>query len=219
MGLDPVGGLLTIIFASLLPFAAVMVTSFAKIVIVMGLLKNALGLPQIPPAIVTNGLALILSAFIMAPVLQKGADSIVQSASGPSAGSNRQSIDVMKTFNEIKEPLRDFLSYHTTPQQREFFLTSATKTWPPAMRDALDDKHLMVLIPAFSISEINKAFKIGFLLYLAFVIVDLIVANILLALGMSMMQPTMISAPVKLLLFVAADGWNRLVQLLVLSYQ
>jgi type III secretion protein R len=87
------------------------------------------------------------------------------------------------------------------------------------MREGLKNDHLLILLPSFTLSEINKAFKIGFLIYLVFVIIDLVVANVLLALGMSMMQPTMVSAPLKLLLFLAVDGWTRLVQLLVLSYQ
>jgi type III secretion protein R len=217
MGFDPVSGVVTLLLVSLVPFAAVMVTSFTKIVIVFGLLKNALGLPQIPPATVTNGLALILSAFIMAPVFQKAGDAIV----GPngSLSTSKAALDPVKIFNEVKEPLREFMLKQTTPTQREFFTDAATRIWPAQMRETLDDKHLMVLIPTFSISEINKAFRIGFLIYLVFIVIDMIVANVLLALGMSMMQPTMLSAPIKLLLFIAVDGWNRLVQLLVLSYQ
>jgi type III secretion protein R len=217
MGFDPVSGVVTLLLVSLVPFAAVMVTSFTKIVIVFGLLKNALGLPQIPPATVTNGLALILSAFIMAPVFQKAGDAIV----GPngSLATSKAALDPVKIFNEVKEPLREFMLKQTTPTQREFFTDAATRIWPAQMRENLDDKHLMVLIPTFSISEINKAFRIGFLIYLVFIVIDMIVANVLLALGMSMMQPTMLSAPIKLLLFIAVDGWNRLVQLLVLSYQ
>lgn len=217
MGFDPVSGVVTLLLVSLVPFAAVMVTSFTKIVIVFGLLKNALGLPQIPPATVTNGLALILSAFIMAPVFQKAGDSIV--GPGGSLTNSKAALDPVKIFNEVKEPLREFMVKQTTPAQREFFIDAATKIWPAQMRETLDDQHLMVLIPSFSISEINKAFKIGFLIYLVFIVIDMIVANVLLALGMSMMQPTMLSAPIKLLLFIAVDGWNRLVQLLVLSYQ
>jgi type III secretion protein R len=217
VGFDPVSGVVTLLLVSLVPFAAVMVTSFTKIVIVFGLLKNALGLPQIPPATVTNGLALILSAFIMAPVFQKAGDAIV----GPngSLSTSKAALDPVKIFNEVKEPLREFMLKQTTPTQREFFTDAATRIWPAQMRETLDDKHLMVLIPTFSISEINKAFRIGFLIYLVFIVIDMIVANVLLALGMSMMQPTMLSAPIKLLLFIAVDGWNRLVQLLVLSYQ
>jgi type III secretion protein R len=217
MGFDPVSGVVTLLLVSLVPFAAVMVTSFTKIVIVFGLLKNALGLPQIPPATVTNGLALILSAFIMAPVFQKAGDAIV--APNGSLSTSKAALDPVKIFNEVKEPLREFMLKQTTPTQREFFTDAATRIWPAQMRETLDDKHLMVLIPTFSISEINKAFRIGFLIYLVFIVIDMIVANVLLALGMSMMQPTMLSAPIKLLLFIAVDGWNRLVQLLVLSYQ
>jgi type III secretion protein R len=107
MGFDPVSGVVTLLLVSLVPFAAVMVTSFTKIVIVFGLLKNALGLPQIPPATVTNGLALILSAFIMAPVFQKAGDAIV----GPngSLSTSKAALDPVKIFNEVKAPLREFM--------------------------------------------------------------------------------------------------------------
>ncbi len=213
MGFDVGSGLITILLVGLLPFAAVMATSFTKIVIVFSLLKNAMGIPQIPPAMVTNGLALILTAFIMAPVIDKISPAL-------SASPGKQvSIDTTKVLADAREPLREFLSKHTTDDQRDFFLASATRIWPQSMRDGLKSDHLLVLLPSFTLSEINKAFKIGFLIYLVFVIIDLVVANVLLALGMSMMQPTMVSAPLKLMLFLAVDGWNRLTQLLVLSYQ
>jgi type III secretion protein R len=212
--LDPLSGLYAVAAFSLLPFAAVMMTSFAKIVIIFGLLKNALGLPQIPPAVVTNGLALILSLFIMAPVAEKMSGVFLNSAA-----TNRTAAQTFEMFSAAKEPLRDFMKKHTTPNQREFFVGAATSLWPPEMSKDVKDDNLLVLIPTFSISEINKAFKVGFALYLVFVVIDVVVANILLALGMSMMQPTMISAPIKLLLFIAVDGMTRLTQYLVLSYQ
>lgn len=214
MGFDVGSGLITILIVGLIPFAAVMATSFTKIVIVFALLKNALGIPQIPPAMVTNGLALILSAFIMAPVLDKIYPSITAQTN-----TRASSIDAARVFSDVREPLREFLSRHTTDDQRSFFMSSATRIWPESMKVGLQNDHLMILLPSFTVSEINKAFKIGFVIYLVFVIIDMLVANVLLALGMSMMQPTMISAPLKLLLFLAVDGWNRLVQLLVLSYQ
>jgi type III secretion protein R len=213
MGFDVGSGLITVLVVGLIPFAAVMATSFTKIVIVFALLKNAMGIPQIPPAMVTNGLALILTAFIMAPILDKMMPSISTTA------GKQSNIDTAKLFADAREPMREFLSRQTTEEQRQFFLESATRTWPQTMRDDLKSDHLLILLPSFTISEITKAFKIGFLIYLVFVIIDLVVANVLLALGMSMMQPTMVSAPMKLLLFLAVDGWNRLVQLLVLSYQ
>jgi type III secretion protein R len=213
MGFDVGSGLITILVVGLIPFAAVMATSFTKIVIVFALLKNAMGIPQIPPAMVTNGLALILTAFIMAPVLDKLAPAV------NSTPGKQVAIDPAKAFADAREPMREFLAKHTTDDQREFFMTSATRIWPQSMREGLKNDHLLILLPSFTLSEINKAFKIGFLIYLVFVIIDLVVANVLLALGMSMMQPTMVSAPLKLLLFLAVDGWTRLVQLLVLSYQ
>jgi type III secretion protein R len=212
--IDPLSGFLAVAAFSLLPFAAVMVTSFTKIVIVFALLKNALGLPQIPPNVVTNGLAVILTGFIMAPILETVGKVVVEAPTG-----QRSVQQTLTLVSQAKEPVRQFLLKHTTDQQREFFVDAATTLWPPEMQKDVAKDNLLILVPAFSISEINKAFKIGFLIYVVFVVIDVIVANVLLALGMSMMQPTMVSAPVKLLLFLAVDGWTRIVQLLVLSYQ
>ena len=116
------------------------------------------------------------------------------------------------------EPLRKFLADHSRPQQRAFFLDTAKKLWEPSMVANLKDTDFVVLTPAFLVSELTSAFEMGFLLYLPFIVIDLIVSNILLAMGMMMVSPVTISMPLKLFLFVMVDGWTRLIQGLVLSY-
>jgi len=214
---DPL--LLMVLFAAfaLVPLGALMVTSYTKIVVVLGLLRQALGVPQVPPNMVVNSVAIILSFYIMAPVGTHAIDEI-KSRMNSNAGALRFE-DVGRIYTAISKPLRSFLKAQTNERDRRFFMTSVTRLWPAEQAATLQEDDMMVLIPSFTVSELTAAFRIGFVLYLAFVIVDLVVANILLAMGMSMVSPTVISTPFKLLLFVALDGWQRLVQGLVLSYR
>lgn len=212
---DPVVVLLTLGFLSLAPFMAVMVTSFAKLVIVLSLVRNALGLQQIPPNLVLNGLALVLSMYIMAPLgLQ-----IMQAAEQRLAGGTLQSKALFEIIHDARAPVQQFLSKHAQPRERDFFVQSAGKLWPEEQAQALKNDDLMVLVPAFTVSELTAAFKIGFVIYLAFVIIDLVVANVLVALGMMMFSPTVVSVPLKLLLFVLLDGWSKLIHGLILTYR
>ena len=207
--------LLVIAFAiGLLPFVAMMVTSYTKIVVVLGLLRQALGVQQVPPNMVLNGVAIIVSAYIMAPVAMESYDAMKsQGFAGTSAGQIGQVIDV------AKEPVRKFLARHAQTREKEFFLKSATQVWPPERARELKQDDLIVLAPAFTLSELTAAFKIGFLIYLAFVVVDLIIANVLLALGLSQVTPTQVAIPFKLLLFVVLDGWSTLLHGLILTYR
>lgn len=212
---DPLVLIVTVALLSLLPFMAVMVTSFAKLVVVFSLTRNALGLQQVPPNMVVNGLALVLSMYIMAPLMnQMTQDSKVQLTSG-----NLKVSGMMEIMSNAREPLRKFLDKHAQPREREFFLQSAKKIWTAEQAAGLKGDDLLTLIPAFTVSELTAAFKIGFLIYLAFVVIDLVVANILAAMGMMMFAPTVVSIPLKLLLFVMLDGWAKLVHNLILTYQ
>jgi type III secretion protein R len=212
---DPVVVLLTLGLLALAPFMAIMVTSFAKLVIVLALVRNALGLQQIPPNLVLNGLALVLSMYIMAPLgLQ-----IMSGAEQRLAGGGLNSKALFEIIKDTRDPLRQFLGKHAQPREREFFVKSAEKLWPEEQAKALKNDDLMVLVPAFTVSELTAAFKIGFIIYLAFVIVDLVVANVLVALGMMMFSPTVVSVPLKLLLFVLLDGWAKLIHGLILTYR
>jgi type III secretion protein R len=213
-GSDPFVIAIILGLLALAPIVAIMVTSFAKLIIVMGLVRNALGLQQVPPNIVLNGLALVLSIYVMAPVATQMLQAAEQRFSaGPL--SPKVLFDVVGT---AREPLRGFLTKHAQPREREFFVKSATKLWPAEQAATLKNDDLMVLVPAFTVSELTAAFKIGFLLYLAFVVIDLVVANILVALGMMMFSPTVVSIPLKLLLFVLLDGWSKLIHGLILTY-
>jgi type III secretion protein R len=212
---DPLVLIISVGLLSLLPFIAVMVTSFSKLVVVFSLVRNALGLQQVPPNIVLNGLALVLSMYIMAPLInqmtQGGQEKLLEG--GMKTGA------LIEMVSNAREPLRKFLDKHAQPREREFFIRSAKKIWPPEEAAALKSNDLLVLIPAFTVSELTAAFKIGFLIYLAFVIIDLVVANILAAMGMMMFSPTIVSIPLKLLLFVMLDGWAKLIHNLILTYQ
>ncbi|WP_305067857.1 EscR/YscR/HrcR family type III secretion system export apparatus protein [Luteimonas sp. MC1750] len=357
---SPAVVLVTVVAIALAPFVAVMVTSFTKIVVVLSLLRNALGLQQVPPNVVINGLAIVLSAYVMSPVIldthaavsaymagqpppaeiqaqieqravaraermaarraqapqggegapapaagptdaepppaspaaadalraeaeaaargagaapgqdaidagastvdgaapatatgfvrarqfanvDNGVDPpagasdaatadgtddgpIVITATGaprpptPTAGAPMDAARMLGIFEASKEPLRSFLIRHSNDQERAFFLKSAQRLLPVDRRDDLDVDDFIVVIPAFTVSELTTAFQIGFLIFLPFLIIDLVVANILLALGMMMLSPTTISLPFKLLLFVLVDGWAKLVHGLVLTY-
>ena len=214
---DPLLIVTVLATAALLPFLALLVTSFTKIVVVLGLLRQAMGLQQVPPNMVINSLAVILSIYVMAPIGLHAADTLKDKLQGPIA--SRRFEDLAVIYQSISTPLRAFLHKHSTERDRLFFVRSAAKLWPDEQAKELRDDDMLVLIPSFTVRELTTAFQTGFVIYIAFVVIDLIVGNILLALGMQMLSPTVISTPFKLLLFVALDGWQRLVHGLILSYQ
>ncbi|MBO9664250.1 type III secretion system export apparatus subunit SctR [Dokdonella sp.] len=213
----------TVVGLALAPFVAVMVTSFTKIVVVISLLRNALGLQQTPPNVVINGLAIILSIYVMYPVILDTLDNVnanTAAAQAQGLGSEKMTVDRLgQMIGAGKEPLRKFLIKHSHENERKFFLESAKRLLPPAQQTGLTADDFIVVMPAFTVSELTEAFQIGFLLFLPFVVIDLIVSNILLALGMMMLSPTMVSLPFKLLLFVILNGWAKLIHGLVATYQ
>ncbi|HEX7684460.1 MAG TPA: type III secretion system export apparatus subunit SctR [Trinickia sp.] len=214
---SPVTMIFLIVALGTIPFAALMVTSYTKLVVVLGLLRTALGVQQVPPNIVLNGIALILTIYIMAPVGGSIVDKMQEDHI--SIGGSLSVDDVLSIGQAISPPLKKFLQQHTVPGERNFFMRSATAIWPVERVQTLKPDDLMVLVPSFMLSELTRAFQIGFVIYVVFVVTDLIVANVLLALGMQMISPTTISIPFKLLLFVMLDGWSLLVHGLVLSYR
>ena len=216
---------------SLLPFVAMIATSYLKIVVVMSLIRNALGIQSIPPNMVVNALAMILTFYIMAPmaseswqILAAKAESqkVENAAAQPSAV--QPSTVNLSTFEpsalaEAAEPFRKFLSDHTSPRERAFFVNTAETLWGKDGEPAVvDPESFYILLPSFCVSELTKAFQIGFLVYLPFIAIDIIVSNILLAMGMMMVSPVTISLPFKLLLFVMVNGWTLLIQGLVRGY-
>jgi len=210
---SPSSALLTVVLLALAPFVAVMVTSFTKLVVVLSLLRNALGLQGVPPNVVLNGLALVLSLYVMYPVgtqmAQKlqGMDNVT--------GSTKS---LFAAADATKEPLREFLLRHSRPMERAFFLRTAQKALPPQQAAALSERDFIVAVPAFTVSELSVAFEIGFLIFLPFLVIDLVISNILMAMGMMMLSPTTVSMPFKLLLFVLIDGWVKLTHGLILTY-
>jgi type III secretion protein R len=210
---DPVYVIAILVSLSLAPFVAMMVTSFIKLVVVFSLLRNALGIQQIPPNMVVNGLALILTIYIMNPVVDE-TFHIIQS----NQVDVKQLDSVMAVIEKAKQPLRRFLLKHSHENERSFFCKAAQKLWPPEKAKEVKDDDLMILVPAFTVGQLTSAFQIGFLIYLPFIAIDLIVSNILLAMGMMMVSPMTISLPFKLLLFVLVDGWVHLIHGLILTY-
>jgi type III secretion protein R len=213
---DPIAafGVLTVL--GLVPFLALVVTSFTKISVVLLLTRNALGVKEAPPNMVVNGFALILTLYVMAPVGQQAMRSY--DMAGPA-----QPTMTLGTLNRmadaVRPPLTAFLKKHTNPRESRFFVRSARELWPKDMADALQEDSMLVLVPSFTVTELTAAFQIGFIIYLAFLVIDLVVASVLVALNMHMISPTVISVPVKILLFVALDGWTTLVHSLVLTYK
>ncbi len=205
--------ILPLALMSLVPFVAILGTSFLKLVVVFGILRNATGLQQIPPNMALNSLAIILTIYIMAPVGIESFNIVKDQQVSIKDDSWRAA------YESGVGPYRKFLIKNTTDRERRFFLKTASALWPPEYKEELAQDSLMILVPAFAIGELTKAFQVGFLLYLPFIIIDLIVSNILLAMGMMMVSPMTISLPFKLLLFVLLDGWTRLIHGLVLSYQ
>lgn len=204
----------------LAPFVLLMVTSFVKISVVLSIVRSALGTQQIPPTQVITGLAIILTVYIMAPVGQAmfraaDADNVTQGGDF----MNVQSVDkLIKAAGRAKEPLRDFLLKKVTTKDRTLFYSLALKLRKPEDRASIGEKDFLILVPSFVVSELKEAFQIGFLLFVPFLVIDMVVANILLALGMQMLSPTTISMPFKLLLFVLVDGWYLIAKGLVVGY-
>lgn len=209
----PSSALLTVVLIAMAPFVAVMVTSFTKIVVVLSLLRNALGVQQVPPNLVINGLAMILTIYVMYPVGNQvmadisEIDQTIDSSEG-----------LLEIANVGKEPIREFLLKHANELEQAFFYSTAQKMTENESGPEVGASDFVVLLPAFTISELSEAFQIGFLIYLPFIIIDLVVSNILMALGMMMLSPTLVSLPFKLLLFVMVDGWAKLSHGLVVSY-
>lgn len=206
--------LIVVLFAlSIMPLLVILGTSFLKLAIVFALLRNALGTQQIPPNIALYGLAMILTLFIMAPV---GFDIQERFSHTP---LDLESSDFMRQIETgILMPYRDFLERNTAPEQVSFFSQIGYQIWPEKYHARIPENSLLVMLPAFTVSQLIEGFKIGLLLFLPFVAIDLIVSNILLAMGMMMVSPMTISLPLKLLIFVLINGWEKLIEQLLLSY-
>lgn len=212
--IDPISLALVLGLVALVPLAVVCMTAFLKIAVVLSLVRNAIGVQQTPPNIVLYALALVLAAYVMAPVLSEATDAF---AGGPNEAVTTQS--VIAGVKRGAEPMRAFLMANSDQAQRDFFLSQARHLWPAPMASKAAQSDFAILVPAFVVSELTAAFQIGFLLFLPFIVIDLVVSNILMAMGMMMVSPVTISLPLKLFLFVMVDGWSRLLHGMVLTYR
>lgn len=207
------GIIIVVATIGLVPLAVVTMTGFLKISIVLFLIRNALGVQQAPPNLVLYGIALILTVYITTPLIGEIYNTL---ANRP---LDLQSVDgVRGAADSVRVPLQSYLSRFAHQREREFFMQATKGIWSPEAHANLKDNDLVVLIPAFVASELTRAFEIGFLLYIPFLVIDLVVANVLMAMGMMMVSPTLISIPLKVFLFVAVEGWSRLMHGLILSY-
>jgi flagellar biosynthetic protein FliP len=199
---------LLISFLSLLPAILIMFTSFTRVVVVLSFLRQAIGGQQIPPNPVIIGLALFLTFFIMSPTI----DVITKDAINPYLDKQ---ITLQEALKRSEPPVKSFMLKQTREKDIALFLNIA-KEKAPSVPEKLP---LRVVVPAFAISELKTAFEIGVLIFLPFLIIDMVVASVLLSMGMMMLPPVLISLPFKLLLFVLVDGWNLVVGSIVRSFQ
>ncbi len=213
-GAPNVFGLLVAIgLVGLLPLAVVTMTGFLKISVVLFLVRNALGVQQTPPNLVLYGIALVLTVYVITPLLSEMSGRLQEAQI-----EFQNAEELMRAAQIVEAPLKQHLLEFTHPEERRFFLDGTARLWPENAQQSVRDDDLSILVPAFVASELTRAFEIGFLLYLPFLVIDVVVANVLMTLGMIMVPPVLISIPLKLLLFVAIDGWSRLLHGLILSY-
>lgn len=201
---------------SLAPSIMMMVTSFTRIIVVLSLLRMALGLQQTPPNTVLMSLAVFLTIFIMTPTFNAAWDAGIKPMI-------EEKIEAVEGFNRAAEPFKEFMLAHTFADDLKLFADLASRnTPPPAASEGQtareNDVPLHALVPAFMISELKRAFQIGFLIFIPFLIIDMVVASILMSMGMMMLPPVMISIPFKLIFFVLVDGWKLITSSLIQSY-
>lgn len=207
---------------SLLPFIVMILTPFLKIVIVLSLLRNALGVQQSPPNQVLNGVAFMLSLFIMYPTGLKMYDVSIEAANlvkpPESVFSSDASTYIIEVATATREPARDFLKKNSSAKHQALFYRMAYRSLAEENRADLKPSDFMILVPSFITSQLKDAFEIGVLIYIPFFVIDLVTSNILLAMGMMMLSPVTISMPLKLFLLVMLDGWTLLIEGLVNTF-
>lgn len=199
--------LLLLTILSIAPALLLMLTSFTRLVVVFSILRHALGLQQTPPNQVLISLALFLTFFIMSPVFKVTYENALQPYL-------KREIDEKTLFERASKPFKDFMLKNTREKDLALFIKLKGEERPKNKEEV----SLLTLIPAFMISELKTAFQIGFLLYVPFLVIDIVVSSVLISMGVLMLPPMMISLPLKLLLFVLVDGWNLLIMSLVKSF-
>lgn len=207
---------------SLLPFIIMILTSFLKIVVVLSLLRTALGVQNAPPNQVINGVGFLLSLFIMYPTALKMYDAarttIDQSAIPESFLDSNSSTYVIEVATAAVGPMKDFMKRNSSTRHQAIFFKLAYRGLPEDHRDSLKPDDLMILVPSYITGQLKDAFEIGVLIYIPFFVIDLVTSNILLAMGMMMLSPVTISMPLKLFLLVMLDGWTLLIEGLVKTF-
>jgi type III secretion protein R len=207
---------------SLLPFAIMLLTSFIKMIVVLSLLRNALGVQQTPPNQVLNGIALLLTIYVMFPTclaMYNSAKDEITKQPPKEMFSGESAVYLINVVDKAKEPLRQFLQKNIITKHQNSFYQMAYRIFPQPYKSELKPNDFIVLIPSFITSQLKAAFEIGVLIYLPFFVIDLVTSNILLAMGMMMLSPLTIALPIKLLLLVMIDGWTILIQGLVLTFK
>ncbi|PXF32309.1 type III secretion system protein SsaR [Pokkaliibacter plantistimulans] len=198
---------------SLLPILLIVCSAFLKISMVLLITRNAMGVQQVPPNMAIYGIALAATLFVMAPVFK---DISVKIKETPPDFS---SLDKMQSsVNHLIGPLQQFMARNSKPDVQTHLIGNTVQLWPKEMSEKVSKDDLLITIPAFMLSELQAGLEIGFLIYIPFIVIDLIVSNLLLALGMQMVSPMTISLPLKILLFVLVDGWGRLLDGLFYTY-
>lgn len=217
---NPVVLIIVVGALALAPFGLIMLTSFVKIAVVLSILRNALGTQQVPPNQVITGISLILTIFIMSPVVEKMYAEAGTIENTEAIFSEVSVTTLFEASKKGKEPLRKFLLRHADERHIVLFVNLAKKMAERNGNDpeAITADEFRVIIPAFVTSELTEAFQMGFVLFIPFLVIDMVVANILQAMGMFMLSPTIISLPFKLLLFVLINGWEVLIKNLVFGY-
>ncbi|MBN3123426.1 type III secretion system export apparatus subunit SctR [Pectobacterium brasiliense] len=198
---------------SLIPLMMIVCTCFLKIAIVLLITRNAIGIQQVPPNMALYGIALAATLFVMAPVFQDISKRVQEK---PLDMTDITSLQASVTYG--LEPLQTFMSRNVDPDILTHLHENSLQMWPASLSEKVNTQNLLLVIPAFVLSELQAGFKIGFLIYIPFIVIDLIVSNVLLALGMQMVAPMTLSLPLKLLLFVLVNGWTRLLDGLFYSY-
>lgn len=212
-----------LVFMSLLPFLVMILSSFVRIVVVLSLLRNALGVQQAPPNQVINGIAFLLSLYVMFPTgvkMYDAAKDLFQSPNIPKELVSAESADfIIAVASKAREPLREFLKNNSLVRHQRTFYRTVYRVLPENYRDDLKSDDFLVLVPSFISTQLKVAFEIGVLIYIPFFVIDLVVSNILLAMGMMMLSPVTISMPLKLFLLVMLDGWTLLIEGLVSTFR
>lgn len=215
----PIALVVALALVSLVPFVFMGVTAFVKISTVLQITRSAIGAQSVPSNTVVMALATALTLIAMAPVGEKIIDRAAPLAQSANQKNQDTTVLIERGVEAVREPMRDFLKANSSEKERVRFFTVAKNARSEAERAKVTADDLTVLVPSFVVTELTEAFAIGFLIYLPFLVIDLVIANVLLALGMQMLSPTQVSLPFKLLLFVAIDGWGLLAQALVQGYR